>query len=82
MWFVFWSLKQTDGEPIDNFMKRPRTQAKKCQFIELLEIMLLCRVMFDISNKPLQEKLLRNNNVSLPFAIDVIRASTRVFLAP
>ena len=74
-WFVFWSLSQSDGEPIDTFVKRLKTQATKCDFGELRDRMLLCRIVFGLTDGKLKERLLRDKNVKLESALDDIRAA-------
>ena len=74
-WFVFWSLTQAEGEPIDMFVKRLKTQAAMCEFGDLRDMMILCRCVFGISNLKLKEKLLQDPGVTLNGAIGLIRAS-------
>jgi hypothetical protein len=73
-WYVFWSLIQGEGEPIDSFLKRLRTQAAKCDFGVLKEQMLLCRIVFGLTEVKLKERLLRDRNINLQNALDDIRA--------
>ncbi|XP_067928943.1 uncharacterized protein [Watersipora subatra] len=74
-WYVFMSLTQTEGEPIDMFVKRLKTQANKCEFAEQRDMMILVRCVFGIKDQRLKEKLLQNRDVNLNNAIDMIRAS-------
>ena len=74
-WYVFWSLTQSDGESIDMFVKRLRTQATKCEFGDTKEMMMLCRCAFGIANPKLKEKLLQDPEISLDRAIQLIRAA-------
>lgn len=74
-WYVFWSLAQSSGEPIDMFVKRLKTQAAKCEFGDNRDMMILCRCVFGITNQRLKEKLLQDRDVVLADAIDKIRAS-------
>ena len=60
-WFVFWNMKQIDGEGIDVFVRRLKTQAGVCEFGDLRERMLLFRVVFGLSDTKLKERLLRDN---------------------
>lgn len=73
--FVFWSMVQSDGESIDLFVKRLKTQAAKCEFGVLLQRMLLCRVIFGLKTDKLKERLLRDSKIDLNRAMDDIRAS-------
>ena len=74
-WYVYWSLTQAEGEPIDTFLKRLKTQATKCEFGDMKERMLLCRIVFGLSEPKLKERLLRDNGMDLNRALDDIRAS-------
>jgi len=73
--FLFWSLSQFDGEPIDLLVKRLKTQAAKCEFGQMQERMLLCRVIFGLSDIKLKERLLRNGKITLTNAMVDIRAA-------
>lgn len=72
---VFWSMVQSDGESIDLFVKRLKTQPAKCEFGALLQRMLLCRIIFGLKNDKLKERLLRDSKINLNRAMDDIRAS-------
>lgn len=74
-WYTFWSLSQAEGEPIDMFVKRMRTQAARCEFGDMKEMMMLCRCAFGISNLRLKEKLLQDPEITLTRAVELIRAS-------
>ena len=52
-----------------------RTQAAKCEFGEIKDMMMLCRCAFGITNPRLKEKLLQDPEVTLNRAINLIRAS-------
>lgn len=82
-WYIFMSLTQNDGEPIDMFVKRLKTQANKCEFENKKDMMILVRCVFGIQDQKLKSKLLQDRNVTLNHAIDVIRAAevTRAQLA-
>jgi len=73
--YVFWSLLQGDGEPINSFLKRLKTQAKRCEFVAMNDRMLLCRVVFGLTDVRLKERLLRDNELTLVRAMDDIRAA-------
>ena len=74
-WFVFWSMNQSEDEPIDMYLKRLKTQASKCDFGDQKDMMLLCRVVFGSTDVKLKERLLRDNTMTLDRAIQEIRAS-------
>ena len=74
-WFVFWNLKQLEGENIDSFVKRLKTQASVCEFGDLKERMLLFRVVFGLADNKLKERLLRDNELTSMRATNDIRAT-------
>lgn len=74
-WYVFMSMTQNEGESIDMFVKRLKTQAAKCEFGDKKEMMMLCRLVFGIKDTKLKERLLRDNNITLGRAMDDIRAA-------
>lgn len=74
-WYVFWSLCQGDGEPIDVFLKRLKTQALKCEFGDQKDRMMLCRIVFGLSDAKLKERLLRDSTITLVRAMNDIRAA-------
>lgn len=73
--FVFWTLSQKEGELVDTFSKRLKTQAAKCEFGALRERMLLCRLVFGLISDRLKERLLRAPDMTLERAMGDIRAS-------
>ena len=74
-WFVFWNMKQIEGEGIDAFAKRLKTQASVCEFGDLKDRMLLFRVVFGVLDAKLKERLLRENGLTLARAMYEIRAT-------
>jgi len=74
-WFVFWNLKQLDGENIDTYAKRLKIQASLCEFGDLKDQMLLFRVIFGITDSKLKERLLRDTEMTLARALNDVRAT-------
>jgi hypothetical protein len=75
-WYVFWSMSQSEGEPIDGYLKRLKSQALKCEFPpDIKSRMLLCRVVFGLSSVKLKERMLRDNTITLERAVNEIRAA-------
>jgi len=70
---VFESIWWVD--PIDLFVKRLKTQAAKCELGQMQERILLCRVIFGLSGIKLKERLFRDGKITLPNAMDDIRAA-------
>ena len=50
-WYSFWNFSQGDGETVDTFMKRLKTQDAKCEFSDLQKKILLCRLLFELSSE-------------------------------
>lgn len=74
-WFIFWSLSQGAGEPVDVFLKRLKTQAVKCEIGDLKERMMLFRILFGLSDPKLKERLLRDRHITLDRNVDDIQAA-------
>jgi len=75
-WFVFWSMSQTESEPIDVYLKRLKSQASRCDFPEGVKSkMLLCRIVFGLTSVKLKERLLHDNTMALEKAVEDIRAT-------
>ena len=51
-------MSQGEGESVDTFLKRLRTQAAKCEFGDVQERMLLCRLVFNLASNKLKERML------------------------
>ena len=68
--FRFWNIPAS--EPFDTFLTEVRSRADLCNFKEK-ERMIRDKLVFT-ANKPLQEKLLRDNELTLEKAISICRA--------
>ena len=60
---------------IDQFVVDLRTQARNCEFGDQEDFMIRDRVVLGCSDKSLQERLLREANVSLKKAIEISHSS-------
>ena len=68
----FWSRSQHEGEPFDKWLKEMRVIAKDCEFAEE-DNMIRDKIVFGVYDKKVQERMLRNSNLSLKDAIDLCR---------
>jgi len=73
--FQFWKSTQEAGENIDSFATRLRQKAKSCEFGEQEDSMIRDRVVLGCSDARLQERLLREPDLSLSKAVDLCRAA-------
>jgi len=73
--FTFFQLTQTAGESIDAFVTTLRLRAKSCQFGDQEESLIRDRVVLGCADIRVQERLLRESDLSLQKAIDICRAA-------
>ena len=73
--FLFWRLSQQPGESIDTFVTTLRLRAASCEFDNQTESMIRDRIVLGCPDRQLQERLLRENELTLQKALDVCRAS-------
>ena len=70
----FWSRSQHEGEPFDKWLKEMRVIAKDCEFEEE-DNMIRDKIVFSVYDKKVQERMLRQSELSLKDAIDLCRAA-------
>ena len=75
--FVFLSRKQKINEPVDDFVVALRNLVKNCQYGSLADEMIRDAIVLGIRNKRTQERLLRENALTLDSAINIVRATER-----
>ena len=71
--FLFWQHAQTQGENIDHYVTRQRHLAKSCNFLE--DNMIRDHTVFTCPDARLQERLLRETDLTLAKAITLCRAA-------
>lgn len=71
--YKFWSISQ-NGNSIDKFYTELCTQVKHCEFKEKDE-MIRDKIIFSITNKKVQERLLRSGEIDLIKVLDICRAA-------
>ena len=70
----FWSRDQLEHETIGQWTTELRTKAANCEFQES-DNMIRDQIEFGIKYRPVQEKLLREYDLTLEKALDICRAS-------
>ena len=73
--YQFWRLQQQQGEGIDAFVTSLRLRARSCEFAELTDSLIRDKVVLSCPDARLQERLLRESDLSLTKAIDLCRAA-------
>ncbi len=73
--YMFWKASQAVGECIDNFVTNLRTRAKTCLFGDQEESLIRDRIVLGCSDVRLQERLLREPNLTLITAMNICRAA-------
>ena len=72
--FKFFNVKQQENQPVDDFINELRTKAQKCEFLELTESLIRDRIVCGINNLKLQERLLREPDLTLDRPILLCKA--------
>ena len=73
--FNFWKTTQNVGETIDSFVTTLRIRAKTCKFEQHLDSMIRDRIVLGCSDPRLQERLLRETDLTLIKAINLCPAA-------
>jgi len=68
--YQFWTLERGEAEPYSAFISRLKILANQCEFTEK-DNMIRDKIVFTVSEKPLKERLLRENNLTLKKAEDM-----------
>ena len=78
--YRFWSRDQAEEEPVDKWVKELRIIAKNCEFKEQEDLLLRDKLVFGVRDPRIKERMLREMDLSLRKATDLIRAaeSTKV----
>ena len=67
-------MKQQENQPVDDFVNALRTKAQECEFLELTESLIKDRIFCGINSSKLQERLLREPDLTLDRAILLCKA--------
>ena len=73
--FKFFTAHQQDGESFDEFLTRLRKLSKYCEFASLQDSLLRDMVIIGILDKRLQERLLRESDITLEKTIEHCQAN-------
>ena len=71
--FQFWDYCRPEGQTFDEYLVELRRRADKCEFLES-DNMIRDKIIFSLTDKALQEKLLAEENVTLSNTIDMCRS--------
>jgi hypothetical protein len=71
--YQFWTHKRGEAQPFDNFLTQLQTLCKNCEFTER-DNMIRDKIVFTVKEKPLKERLLREENLTLTKTQDLCRA--------
>ena len=72
--FKFFNVKQHENQPVDDFINELKTRAQECEFKELTESLIRDRIVCGVHNLKLQERLLRESDLTLDRAILLCKA--------
>ena len=72
--FKFFNVKQDENQPVDDFINELKTKAQDCEFKELTDGLIRDRIVCGLSNMKLQERLLREPELTLDRAIHLCKA--------
>ena len=73
--YNFWKTNQNFGETIDSFVTTLRIRAKSCEFEHQCDSMIRDRIVLGCNDPRLQERLLREPELTLSKAINLCRAA-------
>lgn len=73
--FKFFSCNQVEGQSIDSYVTSLKLLASSCEFENQTESLIRDRIVLGLRDSLLQERLLREPDVSLKKAIDFVRAN-------
>ena len=73
--YIFGQCIQNSGESLDQFVTNLRLKARSCEFGNQEESLIRDRVVLGIEDKKLQERFLRETELSLQKALDIGHAA-------
>ena len=80
MRFKFFSYNQLDGQSIDEYVTELKSRSEHCEFGELKDSLIRDKIVLGVCGKKMQERLLREAELSLEKAIQICRAAENVKL--
>ncbi|GFX95940.1 uncharacterized protein TNCV_2085201 [Trichonephila clavipes] len=73
--YKFFSCVQLEGQTIETYVTQLKTLVSTCEFAEQENGLIRDRIVLEIKDSGLQERLLRENNLNIEKAIEIIRAA-------
>ncbi|XP_042142891.1 uncharacterized protein K02A2.6-like [Ixodes scapularis] len=73
--YVFRTRTQDEAEPVEQFIRVLRKQARYCNFGQLSDSMIRDQIVFGTNNKKLREKMLRDKDLTLQKAEQTCKAA-------
>ena len=73
--YRFWCRNQGTGENVDSWIKDLKTKAGNCEFGDQNDLMIRDKLVFGVSDERVKERLLRESDLTLKKAVDVIHAA-------
>ena len=73
--YQFWNRNQNASEPIDQWVTNLRSKAAKCEFGTFESDTIRDKVVFEVRDDRIKERLLREADLILNKAVDVCRAA-------
>ncbi|KAJ8981588.1 hypothetical protein NQ317_002616 [Molorchus minor] len=73
--YKFYKRDQLEGENFEQFLAEIKKLSQSCEFKVLLDEMIRDRIVIEINDENLQERMLRTTNLDLKKAIDCCRAA-------
>ena len=75
MRFSFFTTRQTENENFDEFFTRIKKMSEDCEFNQLRDSLIKDMIIIGLKDKKLQERLLRENDITLEKVLTNCRAS-------
>ncbi|GFT02204.1 transposon Tf2-9 polyprotein [Trichonephila clavipes] len=73
--YKLFSCVQLEGQTIETYVTQLKILASTCEFAEQENGLIRDRIVLGIKDSGLQERLLRENNLNIEKAIDIVRAA-------
>ena len=78
MRYRFFSYNQLDGQSVDEYVTELKSRSEHCEFGELKNSLVRDKIVLGVNSKKVQERLLREAELSLEKAIQICRAAENV----
>ncbi len=71
----FWSRDQLEGEAVDQWITELKVKAALCEFSDQRDLLIRDKIVFDVRDERVKERLLRESDLTLQKALDICRAA-------